>query len=331
MTAGIASVRRWLGWLIGLVSFALVAIVISAMQSRSTATPPALIVVQRPTATLTVTPPPTPTPTLSPTATPQPTPTKTQVPPTPMPTILVTPVPMMPPVSDGVNRSVDVPILMYHYISAPPSPNDRIRVGLSVPPDRFDAQMKLLAENGFHTIRLFDLYETLANGRALPDKPVIITFDDGYIDNYENAFPILQKYGMTATFFVLAGRADAGDPAYMSWDMITAISDAGMDVQLHSKAHVDLRNRSFEYLVFQIIGGRQSIEGHTGKPVIFMAYPSGKYDDAVLRFLKGNNYWAALTTAYGRSHALKDALTWTRVRIAGQLSLNGFARLLGIK
>lgn len=219
---------------------------------------------------------------------------------------------------------------MYHYISASPSAQDRIRVGLSVPPEMFEAQLKLLSDNGYTTISLRDLYEFLAVGKALPDKPIILTFDDGYLDNYTNAFPILQKYGMVGTFFVLTGPADDGESAYLTWDMITEMSNAGMDIQLHSREHLDMRNRSFDWLVFQIIGGRQSIEGHTGKPVIFMAYPSGKYDAAVLRFLRGNNFWAAVTTASGVTHTLSEPLLWDRVRISGQMDLGGFARMLGL-
>ncbi len=220
---------------------------------------------------------------------------------------------------------------MYHYISIPPSLNDRIRVGLSVSPGTFDAEMKMLSDNGFHTITLFDLYEYLAVGKDLPDKPIVLTFDDGYIDNYQNAFPVLKKYDMTATFFVLTGPPDLNDPAYMSWDMIKEMSDAGMDIQIHAHDHVDLRRRNYDYLFYQIYGGKHSIEGHTGKPVVFIAYPSGKYDDAVLRFLTVHHFWAALTTSPGRTHMLADALTWTRVRIAGQLTLGGFAKLMGIQ
>ncbi len=219
---------------------------------------------------------------------------------------------------------------MYHYISASPSAQDHIRVGLSVPPEMFEAQLKLLSDNGYTTISLRDLYEFLAVGKALPDKPIILTFDDGYLDNYTNAFPILQKYGMIGTFFVLTGPADDGESAYLTWDMITEMSNAGMDIQLHSREHLDMRNRSFDWLVFQIIGGRQSIEGHTGKPVIFMAYPSGKYDAAVLHFLRGNNFWAAVTTASGVTHTLSEPLLWDRVRISGQMDLRAFARMLDL-
>jgi peptidoglycan/xylan/chitin deacetylase (PgdA/CDA1 family) len=248
----------------------------------------------------------------------------------PTPSGVVFPDPIFPPRFDGVARSATVPILMYHYISTPPAANDKIRVSLSVSPDMFDAQMKLLADNGFTTITLFDLYNAVATGQPLPDKPIVLTFDDGYVDNYEQAFPILKKHGQTGTFFVLTGPADVKDPAYMSWDMIKEMSSAGMDMQLHSKDHVDLRHRRYEDLVWQIIGGRQSIEGHTGKPVVFMAYPSGKYDSTVVKFLADNNFWGAVTTESGRTHSAADALTWTRLRIAGQFRLIDFARLLGL-
>lgn len=337
MTVHLARVRRRrIGWLIPLLLISAAVIAILVMQVR-----PASVSLNAP-----VLPPPTPTPSITPrptatqlpTATPHPVkvkaeraPTVTTPVPTPTPTIIVPPAPLLPPVSDGVKRTANVPILMYHYISVPPSSSDRLRVGLSVAPDMFEAQMKLLIDKGFHTISLFDLYEHLAVGKPLPDKPIILTFDDGYADNYYSAFPILKKYGMTATFFVLTGRPDEGDPVYMTWDMIKEMSAVGMDIQLHAKEHVDLRHRDYDYLFFQIYGGRQSIEGHTGKPVVFIAYPSGKYDDAVLRFLTAHHFWVALTTNPGHPHTLNDALTWTRVRVSGQLTLDGFAKALGVK
>jgi peptidoglycan/xylan/chitin deacetylase (PgdA/CDA1 family) len=288
-----------------------------------TATATTVVVQRIYTRTPSQTPPPAKTAIARPTSTEEPAPLE--------PTAVLTPIPIGPPAPDGVLRAADVPILMYHYISAAPFTQDRIRYGLSVPPEMFDAQLKLLHDNGFSTITLRQLYEHLAIGTPLPDNPIVLTFDDGYLDNYTNAFPLLQKYGMIGTFFVLTGPADDGDPTYLSWDMIQEMSRAGMDIQLHSRDHLDMRNRPQDWLLFQIIGGRQSIEGHTGKPVIFMAYPSGKYDANVQRFLSSTNFWGAVTTAFGSRHTVKDALSWDRVRISGQLRLQDFAKLLGIK
>jgi peptidoglycan/xylan/chitin deacetylase (PgdA/CDA1 family) len=250
---------------------------------------------------------PTGTPTEAPTSGPTPTPT-----------------PRPRPQPDGVHRSAHVPILMYHYISIPPNPLDRLRVDLSVAPDQFDAQMRWLSEHNYHTITFTDLYYYLAVGTPLPDNPIILTFDDGYVDHYENAYPILQKYNLAGTFFVLVGPADVASPRYLTWDMIAEMSRGGMDIQVHGRDHVDMRKRKTDYLYFQISGARQSVEAHTGKPAPFLAYPSGQYDADLLSFLNANDVWLAVTTKPGRDHTLDRPFELTRVRMRGLDSLEAF-------
>lgn len=228
------------------------------------------------------------------------------------------------PQPDGVNRSAHVPILMYHYISTPPTGADRYRLDLSVTPENFAAQMQWLADNGYHTITLTDLYDYLATGVPLPDKPIILTFDDGYVDNYENAFPILKKHNLVGTFFILAGPTDVESPRYMTWAMLTEMSDAGMAIEVHGRDHVDMRRRKDDYLFFQIVGTQQAIEAHTGKPVRFMSYPAGQYDANVLRFLDRAGFWMAVTTKGGRDHTLDKPFELTRVRIRGSDTLKLF-------
>jgi peptidoglycan/xylan/chitin deacetylase (PgdA/CDA1 family) len=313
-----AAILMFAAWQSGVLAASPDALTLPVATSTQTATP-----TLPPTTTSTSTPQPTATatPTLPPAATP-----------TPLPTAIPTATRVIHPASDGVTtRTANVPILMYHYISVPPSPTDSLRVGLSVAPDAFDAQMNLLSERGFHSVTLLDVYTYLQNGQPLPANPIVLTFDDGYLDNYQFAFPILKKYGFVGTFFILSGPIDVGNPNYLTWDMVAEMSDSGLDIELHSRDHFDLRNRSFDFLVYQLIGGRQTIEAHTGKPIHFMAYPSGKYDAAVLRVLASADFWAAVTTQDGRNHSIADALTWTRIRISGRASLQGFAKTLGLK
>jgi hypothetical protein len=214
--------RRTFGWLIKIIFVPCVVLVFSAMQAARSFVPPDNLVVvpvatstrtqastPRPTATMTL--PPPATATLSPIATRTSIPTKTSTP---------VSISAARPISDSIQRAADVPILMYHYISAPPSPTDALRVGLSVPPEKFDAEMKLLADNGYHTVTLLDVYTYLQTGKPLPAHPIILTFDDGYVDNYQFAFPILKKYGMLGTFFILSGPIDNGNPNYLTWDMV---------------------------------------------------------------------------------------------------------------
>ncbi|MCS7261247.1 MAG: polysaccharide deacetylase family protein, partial [Anaerolineae bacterium] len=99
------------------------------------------------------------------------------------------------PTPDGVARTVDVPILMYHYISKPPPDADRYRRDLSLAPEDFEAHLAWLRSQGYQGITLHALVFHLVAGWPLPEKPIVLTFDDGYRDHYTNAFPLLQRYG----------------------------------------------------------------------------------------------------------------------------------------
>ncbi|NJM41925.1 MAG: polysaccharide deacetylase family protein [Anaerolineae bacterium] len=255
-------------------------------------------------------------------ATAQTTPTVT---PSSRPSATPRPTPTIPPPKDA-----RVPILMYHYISVPPPNADKYRLDLSVTPKNFEAQLKYLAENGFTTISLYELHAYLNSGRPLPPKPVVLTFDDGYIDNYTEAFPLLKKYRMTGTFFVVSEFASSTNPAYMRWNHIKEMSDAGMSIESHSRAHTDLRTRrgDFQGLVWDTLPVLDQIEKVTGKRPRFFCYPFGKYDDAVIRMLKSEFMLGAVTTDYGKTHTLANAFTWDRVRVHGGTGIAGFASLV---
>ena len=105
---------------------------------------------------------------------------------------------------------------MYHYVSEPPADADIYRRDLSVTPANFEVQLAWLQGQGYESITLTDLVYHLARGWSLPDKPVILTFDDGYRDNYTNAFPLLLEYGYTGTFFLVTGPIDFENPDYLT-------------------------------------------------------------------------------------------------------------------
>lgn len=285
-----------------------------------------------PTKTNTATPLPTetatetasPTPTLRPSNTPTALPTEG---PTATPTDTPTPPPLPTPI--GVfSWTLKVPILMYHYISVPPEDADEYRVDLSVTPENFRAQMEYLVANGFTAIDLYDLSLAIVNKRELPEKPVIITLDDGYLDNYENAFPILQELGMTATFFIPTEFVDLENPDYMSWAMIEEMASAGMRFEPHSKNHPDLRERDRDFLIWQILGPRETLEAHIGYTPRYYAYPGGRYDDAVIELVAEMDYWGAVVTAGGKWHGFNDRFEWTRMRVRNETDLAEFADLV---
>lgn len=276
------------------------------------------------TSTPTITPSPTETPTNTPTFTPSATPTDG---PSPTPTDTPKPPPLPTPF-ENYSWTLKVPILMYHYVSVPPQDADEYRIDLSVTPDNFRAQMAYLVENGYNTIDFYDLSLAIVNKRELPPNPVILTLDDAYRDNYENAFPILKEFGLKATIFVPTQFIDSGNPNYLTWDMVTEMAAYGIRFESHSKTHPDLTNRERDFLIWEILGSQETLAAHLGYTPRYFAYPGGRYDQAVIDILAELDFWAAVTTAGGKWHGFNDRYEWTRMRVRNSYTLAEFADLV---
>ncbi len=280
---------------------------------------------------------PTLTPLISHTPTPVPTPTlvPTQVPTEPIVHDLpndvgglpITPIPLPTPneAGDYIER---VPILMYHYTSEPPADADKYRLDLSVTPSNLREQLNWLRENGYTTISLYQMVRALANVETLPPKPVILTFDDGHRDNYENAFPILREYGMTATFFIITDLPDEWNEQYMTWPMIQEMAAAGMDMEIHTRSHPDLRERDAAFLLDQIGYSQDRLSAEINRTPRFLAYPGGRYDDATIEVVRNLDLWGAVRTSFGIDHHFDNRFRLDRVRVRNSTSLWQFTRLL---
>jgi peptidoglycan/xylan/chitin deacetylase (PgdA/CDA1 family) len=227
-----------------------------------------------------------------------------------------------------VARQLHVPILMYHYISVPPTDADIYRRDLSVSPDRFESHLQYLLGAGYHVVTLDDLLYALTQGRPLPSKPVILTFDDGYEDNYQNAFPLLQKYGLTGHFFIISDFVNSGRPGYMTWGQIEEMAAAGQRFGSHSRNHPNLSGKPVDYLVWQALGGLEAIQEHLGYHPRWISYPSGKYDRQVLAVYKSANYWGGLAADQGATHSLNDIFRLSRVRVRGSYTAQELATFL---
>jgi peptidoglycan/xylan/chitin deacetylase (PgdA/CDA1 family) len=217
---------------------------------------------------------------------------------------------------------------MYHYISEPEPDADIYRRDLSVGPAAFRAQLEHLRENGYTTVSLYELTVAIAGQLELPPKPVVLTFDDGYRDQYENAFPLLQEFGFTGTFFLVTDHLDNREPRFMTWEMVEEMSRAGMSIEPHSRDHPDLRGQPWEYLIWQILGSQETIAAHIGYWPRYFAFPSGEYDDPAQQALAELDFWGAVTTEGGRWHGYHDRLEWRRLRIRQSTDLAKFAQLL---
>ncbi|MBS60301.1 MAG: hypothetical protein CL606_03215 [Anaerolineaceae bacterium] len=245
---------------------------------------------------------------------------------TPTPTLVPTKFPT--PDEFGDDRVARLPILMYHYIEPLPNDADNIRVGLTVQPGVFRQQLAFLHAKGYKSVSLYDLTYYLAQGIDLPDKPIIFCFDDGYRGLYQHAFPHMQEYGYTGTVFVLTQLMDENHPSYLTWRMARRMYESGWKIEPHSKTHVQLSNRPFELVQYQVLGSMQTVQAHIGLQPRYFSYPSGLYDQQVIAYLKALGFWGAVTTEFGLEHDISGAFTWNRIRVSGKTTIDVLAKYL---
>lgn len=206
-------------------------------------------------------------------------------------------------------NDVRIPILMYHSISDS-DPNNR----LLVPVGQFEEQVKWLKEAGFTPMLLDDVINAYSTGKV-PEKPVAITFDDGYSDNYSDAYKILKKYNMKATFFIITNQTDV-DSWYMNSNMLKEMKDNGMGIENHTSRHIEFTNIPREDKILIIEEGIKALKEKVGVDSKFICYPVGRYDEETIEVEKELGIKAAVTTEGGIS-SLQDGLhSLKRVRIA---------------
>ena len=171
-----------------------------------------------------------------------------------------------------------IPVLNYHQI------NDTEKNALTVNTEQFEAQMKYLADHGYTTITPADMLDAWEGGAELPEKPVIITFDDGYLDNYNHAFPVLEKYHLKATIFLISDYVGTY-PNYLTWSDIQDMDESGLiDFESHTLSHEELTKApSLDEAKHQLTGSKEAIEWNmgSGKHVRFIADPCGEYNDDI--------------------------------------------------
>jgi peptidoglycan/xylan/chitin deacetylase (PgdA/CDA1 family) len=207
---------------------------------------------------------------------------------------------------------LSIPILLYHKIDSLPS--DALLRGPYTPPARFARQIAFLKKQGTVFYTASELIEYFRENGSFPPNGLAITFDDGWKDNYENAFPVLRRYGVKATIFLvsscvgeLSTKAVAeGESAraHLSREEVIEMSRHGIEFGSHTVNHRLLNQLSLEEAKFEVEESKRQIENLLDKPCRAFAYPAGFLTEDVQRVVERAGYITALSTIYGPTDAV---------------------------
>ena len=193
-----------------------------------------------------------------------------------------------------VNDDRGIPVIGYHSIGDDPTGENP----LVISPEKFREQLEKLVEKGYTTLTMEQVQNYLINDEPIPAKSVLLTFDDGYEDNYTNAFPILKEFNMHATIFVIPGYLNSG--VYLSSDQVKEMSDSGLiDIESHTYSHKRLSELSYENQLNELVSSKKALSDLTGKEVTAIAYPEGLYNDDTLKAVAEAGYKTGFTIERG--------------------------------
>ena len=211
-----------------------------------------------------------------------------------------------------MHSSPGVPVLNYHQVE------QKNGNPLTLWPDQFEAQMAYLAEEGYTPITIDEMMDALENGAPLPEKPVIITFDDGYADNYEYAYPILKKYGFKATIFLIYDFTNAY-PNYLTWEQIDEMKQSGLiRFESHTMTHANLAELdSADELRHEIADSHDLLSEKIGYDMHYIAYPGGRVNPEIEEITRAAGYRGGFTVHYGLSTPTEGRYQMDRIPIFG--------------
>lgn len=215
------------------------------------------------------------------------------------------------------DNSRGIPVLMYHSIEYEEG-ND-----LRVPKEKFAEQMKYLKDNGYTTLTLDEVYDYLINNKQIPPKTVAITFDDGYEDNYKNAFPIMKQYGVKGTVFVITKTVDTNN-SYITSQQMKEMDQNGMMIESHTVSHDALNSFNYEKQYKELADSKAFLEKCLGRKIKYLAYPCGSFNNNTINALKEAGYLMAFTTINGNAKSSQGIYTLKRVRISADYGLETF-------
>jgi peptidoglycan/xylan/chitin deacetylase (PgdA/CDA1 family) len=201
-----------------------------------------------------------------------------------------------------------VPILMYHSIAtAWHEPLNNVNL------EHFNRQMAYLKQKGYKVISLVQLVDEIKSGRGHDRKSVVITFDDGYENNYTAAYPVLKKHGFPATIFVEVAHLD--HPGRLTWVQAKEMDADGISIESHVMTGAYLPGLSHEQAWGEITQSKKNLQMRLGHPVRFLAYPTGGFSEDIKKIVAQAGYDAAFATNRGYDRDVRDLYEIKRIRM----------------
>jgi peptidoglycan/xylan/chitin deacetylase (PgdA/CDA1 family) len=225
-------------------------------------------------------------------------------------------------------RTRVVPILMYHRINVVSSTTPATSRRLTVHPAVFARQMRWLKRHGYRAITQRRLFDALMCGRPLPRRPILITFDDGYRDNYVNASPVIARLDMRATAYVISGRISNGDRSFLTWPQLRRLERRGVEIGSHTVSHRSLTSLSTTQARAELVRSRRALERRLGHRVPWLAYPFGAYNGRIEGLARRAGYLLAVTTQHGSRHSARRPFALPRLRVLDSTGVRGLAAML---
>jgi len=230
---------------------------------------------------------------------------------------------------------VPIPILMYHSVSNKVAPRFS---KFAVTPQSFEAQLAYLQQSGYHSLTVSQMLQQVDTSATPEPKPVLLTFDDGFADFYEAAFPLLKKYNMVATLYIVTGAVGGtshwlasegeGQRPIVTWKQVRDLAANGVECGAHTHTHPPLDRLPRASARDEISRSKQALEDHLGQGVNSFAYPFGYFDDAVQEMVQSTGYLSACAVNYRMSSCHDDRFALSRYIVAGGLGLDAFAAIL---
>ena len=217
----------------------------------------------------------------------------------------------------NINHNTNGIAVLYYHSVRQNEDNELI-----ISPHKLKEQLQFLKDQGYVSLTLTEAKEYILNNKTIPEKSILITFDDGYMDNYSNAFPILKELNMKATIFCIGSHLDGS--YYLSEDAIKELVDYGIDIQGHTVNHDKLSTLTYEDQLKTLKSSKEYLEKITHREVFAVAYPFGQFNDDTLKAAKESGYSLGFVTDTGMAMSSDNPLKLKRIYISSQYDFNKF-------